>query len=202
MMRVGGVAAFCAFVWLVPSALPAVAMSSGTVPTRLVAVRLAAIIERDARQAVRSHAIVTVVRRCCGTRALRIHYRVKPTGSIVAGTYVLRLETSRDAVQGVGVFESANELDPRLGAHGENGWRFVFVIHHERRGSHGGWAFGASFEEGESGGGSNGASFGVSSLRECRLPRPVPIALYHEVVGVLMGAPRHELVRPDPATAC
>jgi hypothetical protein len=202
MLRPGGFATSCACAWLGLGALPAVAMTSGTVATARVADRLAAIIRRDARQAERSKNDVTVVRRCCGTRALRIHYRVKHSGSIVAGTYVLRLETTRAGVQGVGVFESVSELDRGLGTSGKSTWGFAFVIHHEPRGPNGGWTYGGSYEDGESGGESNGASFGASSLRACRLPRPVPTVLYREVLGLLTSALRHESAHPSAAALC
>jgi hypothetical protein len=202
MLRLGGVAACSACLWVVLGAFPVVAMRSDTVATARVAARLAAIIRRDALQAERSKDVVTVVRRCCGKRVLRIHYRVKLAGDIVAGAYVLRLETARGVVQGIGLFESASELDPRLGSHGEKNWRLVFVIHHESHTSSGGWSSGGSYQEGELGGESNGASFGASSIRECRLPGRVPTAVYHELLRVLIEAPRHDLVHPDPATAC
>jgi hypothetical protein len=117
-------------------------------------------------------------------------------------SYVLPLETTRAGVQGVGVFESVSELDRGLGTSGKSTWGFAFVIHHEPRGPNGGWTYGGSYEEGESGGESNGASFGASSLRACRLPRPVPTVLYREVLGLLTSALRHESAHPSAAALC
>src|ERR1700716_145465 len=109
MGRRGALAAACSGSLLLGIAPPA-ATGSG-LATAKVAFGLAQIIRQDARQAGRrSKASVTVVKRCCGRRVLRGHYRAKPTRYVKRGAYVLRLETRRGVVQGVAIFESATEV--------------------------------------------------------------------------------------------
>ena len=208
MGRLGGVVVACSLcMWPLLAISQVSTARSSTLPTARVAAIVARIIRQDARQSRRrSRASVTVVRRCCGVRVLRVRYRTKPRGYIKRGAYVLRLEASRDVVRGVGIFVSATEVRKTSGIRsGKSAWRYGFVIHHESHGSNGGWSFG-EFSEGVSSsvGGRGRPSVGLGFSRECRLYAPIPTAFYQQVSGILARAKRHEAARSQglPTSVC
>jgi hypothetical protein len=177
---------------------PVDAAQPDRVATQRVAARLAAIIRRDAhQQAKRSRGSVTVVKRCCGVRVLRVHYRVKPTGTIHVGAYVLRLETKHGVVEGVAVFQYAAEVGVRIGTERwRRSWKYAFTIHHESADRSRGWTFSVSYEDvSELEASSPGPVQGLGSSRECRLPGPVPIAVYRKVLEMLVSAKHPSALR-------
>jgi hypothetical protein len=194
MSRLGGMAVACGLcVGSLLAISQARAARSPNLPTARVAALFAAIIRQDARQAGRrSKASVTVVKRCCGVRVLRVHYRAKPTGHVKRGAYVLRLEARRGIVQGVAIFESATEVRKPW----STAWHSGFVIHHESHGPSGGWSFGVFYDDiSTTVEAMAGPRTGLGSSWECRLPAPVPAALYQDVLGIMASAKRHDPAR-------
>jgi hypothetical protein len=128
---------------------------------------------------------------------------VKLRGNLTSGAYTLRLETKHGVVRGIGLFESATEVEYRSGTKRENRWTYAFVVSHDARGPNGGWALGVSYSEvgtvmGARGAPSSGEGFG----RACRRPSRVPTALYAEVLSLMASAQRRESVQPQPGASC
>jgi hypothetical protein len=194
-------------IWLVLCAPAAGAGESPGLPPAQAAKALAKIIRRDARQQYRrSKADVTVTLRCCGVRVLRVHYHAAVSGDITTDDYVLTLETARGTLQGIAISESSTEAGERSDTgRWTNDWEAEFSIHHESDGPDGRWNFIDSYGdtsrvEHNFGGGPSGEGFSQA----CRPRRPVPEALYTEVLLMLESA-RHHVVSPPgrlPFLAC
>jgi hypothetical protein len=206
MAWLGGILA-SGCIWLVLGAPPAVAAKSPTLPPARAARVLAKIIRRDARQQYRrSKAEVTVTDRCCGIRILRVHYPAKVSGEITKDAYVLTLEARRGILEGVAISESATEARERSETgRWSNDWQAEFSIHHESDSPDDRWSFADSYSD-TSGleDGVGGASIGEGFSQECRPLRPVPTALYREVLLMLEGARHHVPAAPSrlPSLAC
>jgi len=188
MARLCGVLASCC-IWLVACVPPTGAAQPPSLPPARAARTLARIIRRDARQQYRrSAAAVTVTRRCCGVRVLRVHYRAKASGDMTTDDYVLMLQTRRGILQVVAISESSTEAGykPETG-NWTNTWQDEFAIHHED-----GWSFSAEDSDISSvEHGLGGRPSGEGFARECQLPAPVPRALYTEALLMLQNASRH-----------
>jgi hypothetical protein len=192
----GAIAAGAAAAWLALSAGIAQAARAGSVDAASVAAALARIIQRDAREELRvSRGAVTVARRCCGVRVLRVHYGVKRGPGSSQSSYVLRLEARGGALQGVAIFESSSEAHYKAGARtGESSSLFAFVIHHPRRS----WSTIVSYEDISRGReGLGGHPGGLGFARACALRSTLPRALYSEVLSALERARRHRAFEPN-----
>ena len=195
MSRLGGILTF-GCIWLVLAVPPAAAAQSPEIPLSRAARTLAEIIRRDARQEYRrSKVAVTVTKRCCGVRVLRVHYRAKVAGDITTDAYVLKLETRRGILQGVAISESATEAGykPEIGSWKDD-WQQEFAIHHASHGPNRGWSF-SDFSAGTSGikevVDAQAIDRGVGDSQECGLPAPLPRAVYQEALVMLESAKRH-----------
>ena len=160
---------------------------SARFPTARVAATLAAIIRRDAHEGVRRpKTAVTVTKRCCGVRLLRIRYRAKSTALTRRGAYMLSLETRHGAVQGVAVSAISTEVGYGVDAGGwEDDWTYDFAIHHGSPGADDRWGVSVSYEDTASVGHAfdGGPPTGEASSQECESPAPyLPGALYDETL--------------------
>jgi hypothetical protein len=196
MRGVGVMAAGSAGAWLALSAAGAQVAQADSLDTAKVAAALAAIIRRDAREQLRaSRSAVTVTKRCCGVRVLRVHYDVRASRPLAThSAYVLRLETRRAAVQGVAVFEASSEA-PYIGGgrSGESSSLFAFAIHREHRD----WRTVISYEQISQGVEElNGHAGGLGFARACALRSTLPRALYGEVLRTLERARHHRAFAP------
>jgi len=197
--RIGVVIVACTILASPDGTPSASASRSRSLAARTAAGIFAKIIRHDARQQYRrSNAAVTVTARCCGLRVLRVHYRAKPIGPIKQDSYVLRLETKRGAVQGVGIFESATEIELKSGTPiREDTWHYSFAIHHESEHGHGGWEHTVVYETSPRRIGTFGRTPGVPVVelggifRACQGPGPVPMPLYERLLRMLASAKRH-----------
>jgi hypothetical protein len=182
-------------------------LAAQLLPTPRVATALAKVIRRDARQQIRRHKTsVTVTKRCCGVRILRVRYTVRATGDTKQDSYVLSVLTKDGVLRGVSVSQSATEAGPSqaLGS-GETRWESRFAIDHAGPNPNRGWSFSYSYgESGQTVGPPNGPSIGLGFSQECRLPRPVPRLLYMEILVTLGRAKRHVVSRLGrlPSAAC
>jgi hypothetical protein len=195
MRRLGVIAAGTAGAWLMASAGAAQIADAASLDTAKVAAALEAIIRRDAREELReSRRAVTVTKRCCGVRVLRVHYGAK-AGPLSQSDYVLRLEVRRGALQGVAVFESSSEVQYKAGMKSsESSSLFAFAIHHERHG----WSTVVSYEETSHGSeGLGGHPGGLGFARACVLRTTVPRALYESVLRTLERAKHHRAYAPE-----
>jgi uncharacterized membrane protein YgcG len=177
-------------IFLAPLSSLAFAADSGGVPAAQAAAKLARIIRRDAHQQHgRFPGAVTVTRRCCGVRVLRVHYHAAARQG-VSDVYVLRLVTRAGELEGVALFEHPSEArrEP-TGAVLRATSDYAFAI--ERGGSGGGWHFGASSDEATSFSAGGGARGGASSSFECRSFHPLRLALYERALTSLSRAKRH-----------
>jgi hypothetical protein len=196
MRRLEAIAAGTAGAWLVLSAVGAQAAQADRVDAAKAAASLAAIIRSDAREELRvSRSAVTVTKRCCGVRVLRVHYGVKESVPLKQSSYVLRLETRRGDVQGVAVFESTSEARSRAGVRtSESSSLFAFAIHHARRS----WSTVVSYEQLSRGvEGLNGHAGGLGFAKSCGLSSTLPRTLYAEVLRTLERAKHHRAFAPD-----
>jgi hypothetical protein len=196
MRRLEAIAAGTACAWLALSAGVAQAAHVDKVDAATVAASLAAIIRADAREELRaSRSAVTVTKRCCGVRVLRVHYAVNGSVPLRQSSYVLRLETRRGEVRGVAVFESTSEARYRAGVRtSESSSLFAFAIHHAGRS----WSTVVSYEELSRGlEGLNGHLGGLGFAKACGLRSTLPRALYTEVLRTLERAKHHRAFAPD-----
>ena len=204
--RVGMASVIC--LWLMLGVAPATASQSACLPTARAAATLAKIIRRDARQRIRRHEnSVTVTRRCCGVRVLRVHYKVRATGDIKQASYVVSLRTKHGVLRGVGISESSTEAGYSQERGGwENTEESHFAIDYAPPGPNHGWSFTDSYDaNGQTTVGPAGRpTIGLGSGQACHLPRPVPRLLYMEVLLTLGRAQRHVLSAPGrlPLLAC
>jgi len=206
MERLGGLAATCAIGASVVLGVPAaLAGRPARVPGAHVAGALARIIRRDARQQLARHrGAVTVTKRCCGVRSLRVHYRVQPKGDVRRASYELSLITRHGIILEAGIAVSSSEAGSGPGAgRWEKRWRGAFAIERSSGGPDQGWSVHGSYEEaGDTvGGPAGGARSGLGFARECRLPGPVPRLLYEKLLLMLARAKRRVL-SPQPLPAC
>jgi hypothetical protein len=208
--RLGGIAAASAICgWGLALGVPSVdAARLASVPTARVAATLARIIRRDVRQQIRRHneAAVTVTKRCCGVRVLRVNYKVRATGDIKQASYVLSLRTKHGVLRGVAISESSTEAGHSQERGGwENSWDRHFAIDHASPGSNHGWSFSYSYGElGQAVGPPGGPRIGLGFFRECHLLRPVPRLLYMEVL-LMFDSARHRAPSAGgqaPSSAC
>jgi hypothetical protein len=123
-------------------------------------------------------------------------------GQAEAGAYVLRLETKRGIVQGVGVFESATEVRTSGTTAWETARQSGFVIHRETHGPNGGWSFSVFYEDiSRQLGVVTGPQAGEGSSKVCHMPASVPLTLYEEVLRILKSARRHLPATPGALLA-
>jgi hypothetical protein len=192
MARVARVGVAClAGVSLAALSPPTLAARSPTVPAAAAAAKLAGIIRRDARLQFRRfpHA-VTVTRRCCSVRVLRVHYHARVSGG-GSDAYTMRVETQRGRVLGVALFERSSEEGlEHEGKREKATAAYVFALKHEGSGGNGSWRLTVSAVEASSTGGGSGPRSGISSFIECRPPPPLPRALYERALTSL-GRARH-----------
>jgi hypothetical protein len=193
------VMACLAWVSLAPCSAPAFAARprafaarSRTVPTGRAAAKLARIIRRDALlQGRRSRRGVTVTKRCCGVRVLRVHYYARLAGD-ARDAYVLRVETRAGLLEGVALVEHASEERSEPGGKVlKRTSDDVFAIKLERSGGGRAPSLIASSVEAASRTGGSGPQSAVSSFSECRSSAPLPRSLFERVLTSLARAKRH-----------
>jgi hypothetical protein len=178
---------------------PARAMRPNGRSTARVAHALAKIIRRDARQeGRRSKNTVTVTKRCCGVRVLRVHYQAKVRRRVSAA-YILRLETKRGTIRGVAVSESSTEVGYEAGAKiGENTRQYEIAIQHAPHGPNGGWSFRVFYADiSWTAHGPAGQRMGEGSAFECQHPGLVPTPVYEQALTVAREARRHVPAAPQ-----
>jgi hypothetical protein len=164
------------------------AVGSASVPTARAATIVARLIRRAAHKQIRrSGTAVSVTRRCCGIRVLRVHYRAKISGAIKRNAYVLRLETQRGILQDVSISEFSSEAGYRPGdGRWTRDWQDEFALHRESPGPKAGWRFRDFYSEvSQVDERLGGPALGVGFARECGLPASVPRALYDEALARL-----------------
>jgi hypothetical protein len=201
MRSVAAIAAGTAGAWMAlgggsAQAARAQAAQADKLATADVAAALAAVIRSDAREELhRSRNTVTVTRRCCGVRVLRVRYGSKGARPAARSFFVLRLEVRHGGLQGVAVFLSASEAQYKGGAKAsESSSRFTFVIHHERRN----WNTLVSYEEISQGPELlSGHPGGLGFARTCLLRSSLPVVLYRSVLRTLERAKRHRAFAPE-----
>ena len=200
-----GTVAICAS--LAVGAPQAIATQSAYLPVKEAAIRFARTINRDAHEQVRKGAAaVTVVKRCCATRVLRVHYRTKPGGTIEQGSYVLSLRTKQGVLQRVVISQTITEIGGRLETgRWERQWESKFAIARTTGARSHRWKFSDFYgDTSHTAGGPNEPAHGEGLAQECARYRQLPGPLYAEVLVQLRNARRGVPTAPGrlPSAAC
>jgi len=188
-------------------ASPAGARQASPLHIERAARAIARVIRRDARQRARhSVSAVTVTRRCCHVRTLRVHYRVAPSGALRGDSYVLVLSTRRAAIQEVAISESSASAYITAGGGRLKSWSTYEVAIERNAAGRNRWHFFVFLSESaeerpHAGRPSRGSAFSD----ECAIPAHfVPRLLYREAMRLLRNARLREPSFPqqDPLAAC
>lgn len=171
----------------------AVATPAARRSTEQTARTLARIISRDAHKLIGRHTwSVTVTRRFCAVRVLRVYFRGKPIGDVEQGSYLLSLRTRRGVLQSVAISQTATEVGevPEAGRW-ERRWQSRFVIERTSGVRSHRWKFSDFYADiSQTAGGPSEPAHGAGGARECSQYRQLSGRLYAEVLLQLRNAKR------------